>query len=201
VALISTEYWLLGLDIKDTILYSGLLTVNKSVAKVHGNLTTSILMSFPEEHPEDPEPPLINLALRECPFTERTDMYFDVGSTDPDKDLDVVTAEVMIPVYLDTGYVVGEFDAIGTLPPKAILMRCLAGSGLLYVNCYAVFSDETKKVAPWQLHADKGLFYYSFPRNKVHKAVSASKMVPLGLTSLHLRTFEPANRFQLVVFK
>jgi hypothetical protein len=88
-------------------------------------------------------------------------------------------------------------------------MRCITGSGLVYINPPYPLDDTTmKKVAPIVLHAGAGVFSYAFPRGVSHYAYATdpgdiTKKVPyaLSMVSLFLRTFEAYNRFQLVMLK
>ena len=192
----------MGLHLGELIPAKGLLTVNKVLSVVRGRLTTETSLEFlAGEHPQD-QTPIINLVLRDVPFTERLDMYFDVGATDAARDMDVIDPQVMPVIYLDPAYVVGEgHDTAGTLPPKAVLMRCLIGSGMVYLNAGATVGPQTNKNAPFTLHANSGIFYYAFPRGATHAAKGGDNKISLHLASIHLRTFDPANRFQLVIFR
>jgi hypothetical protein len=203
VALISDEFWLLGLKLGDIKPGKGILTVNKIIAIVRGTLTTENLFEFSAGGLPPDMQPILNFALTDMPFTERLDMYFDVGATDPNKDLDDLNADTMPVIYLDPAYIVGEgHDTAGTLPPKALLMRCLSGSGLVYLNCGASIGYHTRFNAPFALNGEGGMFYYTFPRDVAHRSKgSGDERVSVHLASIHLRTFEEANRFQLIVFR
>lgn len=198
---ISTEFWVIGLNLGELVHAKGLLTVNKVLAIVRGRLASETKVGFPAGG-EDDQLPLINLVLRDVPFTERLDMYFDVGATDPSRDLDVISDSTMPTIYLDPAYMMKEgHETAGTLPPKAVLLRCLVGSGLVYINAGGDIGAKTKYNAPLPLHAESGFFYYTFPRGVAHAAKGGSHRISLHLASIHLRTFDPANRFQLIIFR
>jgi hypothetical protein len=199
---ISTEFWVIGLNLGELVHAKGLLTVNKILAIVRGRLASETQIEFPAGGQPDDQLPLINLVLRDVPFTERLDMYFDIGATDSSRDLDVISDSTMPTIYLDPAYAVGEgHETAGTLPPKAVLLRCLIGSGLVYVNAGGSVGGKTKYNAPFSLHAESGFFYYAFPRGSAHAAKGGSHRISLHLASIHLRTFEAANRFQLIIFR
>lgn len=185
-------------------------TANKLPAVTRSTFTQTTTVTFPAGGLED-QMPIINLAMTSLSAAERIDRYVDLGITDANKDLDEITTDTLFPLYIDPAYLEGCAPAMfGVLPPKCVLIRCLVGSGLLYVNVpYAFSGSAMEKVAPFPLHAGKGLFSYAFPRDTVHAAaaspdpaVPAEKATfPLALVSLHLRTFEEANRFQVVILK
>lgn len=172
--------------------------------------TQTTTVTFPAGGLSD-QMPIINLEMSSLSAEERIDRYIDLGATDSSKDLDVLSTTTMIPLYLDPAFVETSGTAMmGILPPKAVLMRCLVGSGLLYLNMISTLDGtDANKVAPFSLHAGAGLFSYAFPRDLVHTAAAAPDPAvptekgtfPLALVSLHLRTFEDANRFQLVILK
>ena len=158
--------------------------------------------------------PLIDLLLTKYPFCEKQVGYFDIGATDPLKDLDVVDDTVMVPVYLDPFYAnkfppTNSEAAAGRNPPKFLMLRCLIGTGLLYLNVkdFSGGVSEPNLIAPLPLHAGKGLFMYAFPRLDTHFVMATPpgemnpKPYPLALMDLFLRTFEPGNRFQLMVLR
>jgi hypothetical protein len=188
----------------------GLMVVNKIPSVVRSYFSQATSLTFPAGGLVD-QLPIINLALANEPATERIDKYFDLGPTDAAKDLDVIDGTTVVPIYLDPAYLEpGDTPAMtGVLPPKCVLLRCLAGSGLLYINApYPLDETAMAKCVPLPLHAGKGLFSYAFPRSMSRYTVAADPADPtvkitvgLALTSLYLRTFEDGNRFQLVVFK
>ena len=157
--------------------------------------------------------PLINLLLQDYPFSEKTVGYADIGQTDAVKDLDVVDSSVMVPLYLDPLYAANfppnNEAAAGRNPPKFIMVRCVLGSGLLYMNVkdWSGGVPEPQLIAPLPLHAGKGLFMYAFPRLDTHYTVATvpgemnPRPFPLALMSLFIRTLEPGNRFQLMVLR
>jgi hypothetical protein len=199
--LYSNKINLLGLDLESIVSTRGLLSLNKVIAVTKGYATWNVDFEFPAGTLED-ETPLMNIALERCPFTERLDMYFDIGATDPARDLDVTTVETMYPLYVDPAYSPGEDGAsAGALPPKMFMMRCLSGGGLVYLNASPILDLKTNKAAPLNLHANAGLIYYTFPRADVHAARSGNTRVSLALVSVFLRTFETSNRFQISLFK
>jgi hypothetical protein len=186
-----------------------LLTVNKFPVLTRSNFTQASSVTFPVGGVDD-QTPIINLALTSLTAAERIVQYLDIGQTDAAKDLDVITTTTMVPLYLDPAYVESSGSAmLGYLPPKCVMVRCLAGSGFLYVNPPDPLDDVAMlKVVPFTLHAGLGLFSYAFPRGNVHAAVATDPTdptkklpYPLALVSLYLRTFEAYNRFQVVIFK
>jgi len=187
-----------------------LTVVNKISSVVRSVFSQATTLTFPAGGLAD-QLPIINLALVNEPATERIDRYFDIGVTDVSKDLDVIDGTTVVPIYLDPAYLAasGTPAMLGVLPPKCVLLRCLVGSGLLYINApYPLDETAMAKAVPLPLHAGAGLFSYAFPRNVPHYAAATDPADPtskltigLALTSLYLRTFEAGNRFQLVVFK
>lgn len=199
--LYSNKINLLGLDLEGVVSTRGLLSLNKVVAVTKGYATWHADFEFPAGTLED-EMPIMNAALVQCPFTERLDMYFDIGATDLVRDLDVTTPSTMYPLYVDPSFSPGEDGAsAGALPPKLLVMRCLSGSGLVYLNASPSLSTKAKYAAPLSLHANAGILYYTFPRATVHAAGSGNSRVSLALVSVFLRTFEASNRFQISLFK
>lgn len=186
----------------------GIQSVDKVPAIVRASFTLSNIISFPAGGLED-QKPIINLLMSEYPVTERIDSYFDVGATDSAKDLDVINATTMRAIYKDPAFIDGNYETTGVLTPKAMMIRCLAGSGLIYLNAVpALSSPEAQFQAPFALHANVGLFYYAFPKAMPHYSKAVDPVVPtnifttsIALMAVHLRTFEDANRFQLVIFK
>jgi hypothetical protein len=77
----------------------------------------------------------------------------------------------------------------------------LVGSGLVYVNAGGDIGTKTQRNAPLALHANSGFFYYVFPRGVAHASKGGNHKISLHLASIHLRTFEAANRFQLIIFR
>lgn len=185
-------------------------TASKLPSVTRSTFTQATSVTFPAGGLED-QTPIINLAMTSLSAAERIDRYIDIGVTDAAKDLDEITPITMIPLYIDPAYIEGFDPArLGVLPPKCVLIRCLVGSGLIYLNLpYALAGPDMNKVAPFPLHAGKGLFSYAFPRDLVHAATAAPDpavpaeitMFPLTLVSIYLRTFEDANRFQVVILK
>jgi hypothetical protein len=185
-------------------------TASKLPSVTRSVFTQTTSLTFPAGGLED-QTPIINLAMTSLSAAERIDRYIDLGVTDAVKDLDEITTSTMIPLYIDPAYIEGFDPArLGVLPPKCVLIRCLVGSGFLYINLpYGLGGPDMDKVAPFPLHAGKGLFSYAFPRDTVHTAAAAPDPAvptamgtfPLALVSLHLRTFEAANRFQLIILK
>lgn len=155
--------------------------------------------------------PIVNLLMKEFPFTEKITGYLDIGQTDPVKDLDLVDNVVLRKIYLDPAYINSPaLESLGGVnPPKFFMMRCLAGSGLLYLNVRgnSIQQPDVIYVPPFPLHANKGIFMYGFPRADTHYAHAAGPMpgeyrtVPLALVAIHLRTFEEGNRFQYYLFR
>jgi hypothetical protein len=183
-------------------------TAHKIPAVVRSKFTNELKLMFPAGGITN-QKPIINLLLTDYPATERIDSYFDIGPTDVAGDMDIVTSAVMKSLYLDPAYLDTAGTAMtGVLPPKAVMLRCLLGSGLVYLNCPPVLVAGMNMNAPLQLHANAGLFYYAFPRATAHYAAATDLgalpqklMLGLSLLSIYLRTFEDANRFQLVIFK
>ena len=184
-------------------------TTNKVPAITRSTFTQTTTVTFPAGGLAD-QTPIINLAMTAQIAAERIDRYLDVGATDVAKGLDVLSAATMLPLYLDPALVETSGSAmLGILPPKCVLMRCLEGSGLIYLNLPSLVGTSVKKVAPIVLHAGAGLFSYAFPRDTAHvtaaapdPAIPAVKATfPLTLMSIYLRTFEAYNRFQLIILK
>lgn len=199
--LYSTSFHLLGLGLDSNVSSKGLLSLNKVVAVTKGYVAQEMTLEF-QTGTEDDETPLLNFALHSYPFTERLDMYFDIGATDTVKDLDTVSTVTMYPLYLDPAYVRDIDHAIaGVLPPKLMMMRCLIGSGLVYLNASPTLDVKTNLAAPLPLHAESGLLYYTFPKEVAHAARSGNTMLSMALVSIFLRTFEPSSRFQISLFK
>lgn len=179
----------------------GTFTVETHVAFPEGGLATSDTK------------PLLNLLLQNYPFSEKTVGYVDLGQTDAVKDLDVVDTSVMRPLYLDPTYAARfpptDEAAAGRNPPKFLMVRCVLGSGLLYMNVkdYSGGIPQPQLIAPLPLHAGKGLFMYAFPRLDVHYSMAQvpgemyPRPFPLAMMSLFIRTFDPGNRFQLMVLR
>jgi hypothetical protein len=179
-----------------------------------GNFTVDLKVVFPEGGMATADTkPLIELLLKDYPFCEKLTGYIDIGQTDAVKDLDVVDDSVMVPVYMDPQYM-SKFPPTnekysGRNPPKFILLRCLAGSGLLYMNVkdFSGGIPQPQLIAPLPLHAGKGLFMYAFPRLDPHYVMAtppgepAALPYPLVMLDLFLRTLEPGNRFQLMVLR
>lgn len=192
---------LIGLTLEGGVSTQGLLSVHKSVSVVRGYVDQQATLEF-EAGTESELPPVINLLLERYPFTERLDMYFDIGATDPGKDLDDFSYSALYPLYVDPAYTESEGHAVaGILPPKLMMMRCLLGSGLIYLNLSPSLDAPAKYAAPLALDAGAGVFCYTFPREKAHAAQVHDDRIALALVSVFLRTFEDGNRFQLVVFK
>jgi hypothetical protein len=160
--------------------------------------------------------PIINLLMKDHPFTEKLSGYLDIGQTDPDKDLDVVDSAVMKTIYIDPAYLGSGYGSSGvdafaaSNPPKFFMLRCLAGSGFVYLNVRGDSGGGTPNVVyvpPFPLHANKGVFMYSFPRVDTHYARAQGPMlgeystIPIALLSIQLRTFLEGNRFQYYLFR
>lgn len=186
-----------------------LLTANKIPAFARSNFTQATSVTFPAGGIAD-QKPVINLLMTALTAAERIDQYLDIGQTDAARDLDVIDNDVMVPLYLDPAYGDSAGAAMtGVLPPKCVILRCITGSGLLYINPPQPLDDTVVlKVAPLTLHAGVGLFSYAFPRGVSHYAYATdpadiTRKVPyaLSMVSLYLRTFEVYNRFQLVMLK
>jgi hypothetical protein len=185
-------------------------TSSKFPVLAGGSVTQESTISFPAGGLSD-QLPIINLILQDQEFTERSDRYLDIGATDSTKDLDTITTATLIPVYLDPAFLESTAPPmLGVLPPKCVFIRCLVGSGFLYLNLpFPLDGTELASVAPLPLHAGVGLFSYVFPRDSVHTAQAAPDPTaadervayPLSLSSIYLRTHEAANRFQIIVLK
>lgn len=192
---------LIGLTLEGGVSTQGLLSVNKSTSVVRGYLNLETSLEF-DAGTEEEDPPVINLTLERYPFTERLDMYFDIGATDPDRDLDDLSSSALYPLYVDPAYAASEGHAVaGILPPKFMMMRCLLGSGLVYLNLNPTMSAASRHVAPLALHENAGVFCYTFPRVKAHAAQIADNRIAVALVSVFLRTFDSTNRFQISLFK
>lgn len=186
----------------------GIQSVDKVPAIVRAKLSLENHISFPAGGISD-QKPIINLLMNNYPVTERIDSYFDIGATDTGGDLDVINSTTMRVLYRDPAFIDGNFETTGVLAPKAVMMRCLVGSGLVYLNARPELSSlDAKYQAPLTLHADAGLFYYAFPKTVPHFSKMVNPALPtdisttsIALLTIHLRTFEEANRFQLVIFK
>jgi hypothetical protein len=186
----------------------GIQSIDKIPAIVRSKFTLKNEIEFPAGGLDD-QTPIINLAISEYPATERIDSYFDIGATDIAKDLDVFSAETMKVLYRDPAFIDGNYETTGVLAPKAVMIRCLAGFGLIYLNAEPSLSSLNAKFqAPFVLHAGAGMFYYAFPKEMPHysKAVEPGEptnifTTAISLMTIHLRTFEAANRFQMVIFK
>ena len=188
---------------------STVLTANKMASVTRSNFTQETSVTFPAGGISD-QKPIINLLMTNQSAAERIDQYFDIGQTDAAKDLDVITSATMVPIYLDPAYTEGLDSAmLGMLPPKCLLMRCLVGSGLLYLNQpYPLNAVPVQKIAPITLHEEAGIFSYAFPRATPHRAIASDPAIPankhlypLSLVSIYLRTFELYNRFQIIMMK
>jgi len=162
--------------------------------------------------------PVVTWALEHYPFSMRIGGYVDIGATDPARDLDDFTK--IAPLYMDEAIKDGgEPQLAGINPVKAILIRCLVGSGLIYVNVFPGDPpappppiSESVKQAVFPLHAGVGLFYYTFPRRDPWRCVFSSDnsgpplvtekiTIPSCIIDLGLRTFEDSNRFQMELFR
>jgi hypothetical protein len=186
----------------------GIQSVDKIPAIVRSKFTVENIVEFPAGGIPD-QTPIINLVVAEYPATERIDMYFDIGQTDVAKDLDVIDAAKMRLLYQDPAFIDGNFETTGILTPKAMMMRCLTGSGLVYLNAHPDLSAaDAIYHAPLSLSAGAGMVYYAFPKPMPHFAKAVDPADPtnifttaVSLLTIYLRTFETANRFQLVIFK
>lgn len=157
--------------------------------------------------------PIINWAMDKYPYSERVGGYIDLGATDPARNLDVLmSANAIVQVYADEVFKHDQPPQLaGVNPPKAVLFRCLAGSGLLYINILPVIADPPaldNKQTPLPLHAGSGLFYYTFPKKEPWRTIMTDPddplqkiMMPSALIYLGLRTFEDSNRFHVQVFR
>lgn len=184
-----------------------------------GKVTTSVQATFPAGGlTASDQKPVITWALSQYPFSMRIGGYIDIGATDPTRDMDDFTK--IVPLYVDEAIKDGGLpQLVGINPVKAILLRCLVGSGLLYVNIIPGGSpvppppiSESVKQAAFPLHAGVGLFYYTFPRRDPWRCVFSQDdagpppvtekiMIPACVIDLGLRTFENSNRFQLEIFR
>lgn len=186
----------------------GIQSIDKIPAIVRSNFTVENIVEFPAGGIPD-QTPIINLVVADHPATERIDMYFDIGQTDSAKDLDVVDSTKMRMLYQDAAFIDGNFETTGVLAPKAMMMRCLTGSGLVYLNAHPDLSAaDAIYQAPFSLSAGAGMIYYAFPKPMPHFSKAVEPGVPtnifttaVSLLTIYLRTFEAANRFQLVIFK
>jgi hypothetical protein len=194
-------------------------TVNHFPDFPRGKFTVDTKAVFPEAGLATSDvKPIINMMLKDVPFTEKVVGYLDLGQTDAVRDLDVFDTSVAKPLYIDPTYARGfdVNDAVACAnPPKFVMVRCLLGSGLIYVNMkgysdpMAVPPPTPENVAPFPMHAGKGLFMYGFPRLDTHYAKAKKpgatpdeyKTFPLAFVDLYVRTFEEGNRFQLTVFR
>ena len=199
--LYSNSINLIGLTLEGGLSTQGLLSVNKAVSVAKGYVDQKTTLEF-KAGGENTDSPLINLALKQYPFTERLDMYFDIGATEPGRDLDNMSSSSLYPLYVDPAYESAEGHAVaGVLPPKLLMIRCLLGTGFVYLNLSPTLGPFSKYVAPLTLHANAGIFYYAFPRATAHAAQIVDDRVSLSLVSVFLRTFETPNRFQIALFK
>lgn len=183
-----------------------------------GKLNVDAKVVFPEAGflNTDSEP-ILNLVMKDYPFAEKTVGYIDIGRTDAVKDLDIVDANVVKSIYVDPVYVesldpTSEANACIN-PPKFFMLRCLYGSGLVYLNIKgatgAIPPNNVEFVSPFPLHADKGVFMYGFPRLDTHYAYAVKPgmvpptvmTMPVALMYIGLRTFEEGNRFQFDLFR
>jgi hypothetical protein len=186
----------------------GIQSVDKVPAIVRAKFTLENTVSFPAGGIAD-QKPIINLLMSNYQVTERIDSYFDIGATDAVGDLDVISATTMRVLYRDPSFIDGNLETSGVLAPKAVMMRCLTGSGMVYLNARPELSSpDAKYQAPLTLHAGVGLFYYALPQAMPHFSKAVNPALPtdifttsIALLTIHLRTFEDANRFQLVIFK
>jgi hypothetical protein len=185
-----------------------------------GKFTTSVQATFPAGGlAASDQKSVITWALSQYPFSMRIGGYIDIGATDPTRDMDDFTK--IAPLYADEAIKDGgESQLAGINPIKAILLRCLVGSGLLYVNVLPEGAptpppppiSERVKQSVFPLHAGVGLFYYTFPRRDPWRCVFSSDdgsippvttktTIPSCVIDLGLRTFEDSNRFQLEIFR
>jgi len=183
-----------------------------------GKFTSETKVTFPEGGLLTSDvKPVLNLALKEFPYTEKITGYVDLGQTDAIRDLDQFDDVVAKPLYIDPAYALG-FDANDAVaaanPPKFVMLRCLLGSGIIYVNMKgytnpgAMPPPTPENVTPFPMHAGKGLFMYAFPRLDTHYARGKDpggsgdfRTMPLALINLFVRTFEEGNRFQFTLFR
>lgn len=184
-----------------------------------GKVTTAVQATFPAGGlAASDQKPVITWALSQYPFSMRIGGYIDIGATDPTRDMDDFTK--IAPLYADEAIKDDGLPQLaGINPIKAILLRCLVGSGLLYVNVLPGGPpappppiSESVKQAVFPLHAGVGLFYYTFPRRDPWRCVFSQDdigpplvtekiMIPACVIDLGLRTFEDSNRFQLEIFR
>jgi hypothetical protein len=187
-----------------------------------GNVSMSAQVTFPAGGltPSD-QKPVLNWALSKYPFSARVGGYIDIGATDPGKDLDDWDDDKVVPLYVDEAIPDdGPSQLAGVNPPKAIFMRCLAGSGFVYINIVPGDSSpvppppfpEKAKQAVFPLHAGVGMIYYTFPKKYPGHCLFSSDdgsippvttkiMIPICIVDIGLRTFEDSNRFQLEIFR
>lgn len=179
-----------------------------------GKVSASVQLTFPAGGiVTTDQKATINWAMSQYPFSSRVGGYIDVGATDPARDLD--SMDGVIPLYLDNAIQQGFGPQLaGINPPKAIMLRCLVGSGLLYINVTpgggggGSPSPDQAKQTPFPLHAGVGLFYYTFPRRDPWRMIMTDPgdptrkvMVPSCIVDMALRTFEASNRFQMEIFR
>lgn len=193
-----------------------------------GNVTAKVQMTFPAGGlATSDQKPILNWGLTKYPFSTRVGGYIDIGATDPGKDLDDWGggggggSDKVVPLYADEAIIDdGPSQLAGVNPPKAIFMRCLVGSGLVYINVLPgdytpvpppPFPEKAKQ-AVFPLHAGLGMIYYTFPRRDPWHClfssddgsippVTTKMMIPVCVVDIGLRTFEDNNRFQLEIFR
>lgn len=177
-----------------------------------GTFTSKVTADFPGGgiEPTD-QKPVLNWAMEKFPFSERVGGYVDLGATDPLKDLDVFGNSI-VPLYLDPSLQHDQPPQLaGINPLKAVLIRCLVGSGFLYLNVLPGPGTPPaleNKQTPFPLHAGIGMFYYSFPKREPWRTVMTDPadplkkiMIPSVLVDIGLRTFEDSNRFHMQLFR
>jgi hypothetical protein len=181
-----------------------------------GSLTARVSAEFPAGGlAASDQKPILNWALDKFAFSERIGGYIDIGATDPIKNLDVLwSANALVPIYADYALQHDQPPQMaGINPPKAVFLRCLVGSGFLYVNVNPELMGADppaleNKQTPFPLHAGLGMFYYTFPKREPWRTIMTDPgdptkkiMIPSALVTLGLRTFEDSNRFQLEIFR
>lgn len=181
-----------------------------------GTFTAKVAVEFPAGGlATSDQKPIINRLMEKYSFSERIGGYIDIGATDPTKNLDTyVSTGAVVPIYADYALQHDQPPQMaGVVPPKAVLLRCLVGSGFLYVNMHPeVFGSDPpaleNKQTPFPLHAGVGMFYYMFPKREPWRTIMTDPgdptkkiMIPSALITLGLRTFEDSNRFHLQIFR
>lgn len=176
-----------------------------------GTFTSKATAEFPGGGiaPTD-QKPVLNWAMEKFAYSERIGGYLDIGATDVAKDLDVFGNSV-VPLYLDNAIAHDQPPHLaGINPPKAVFIRCLVGSGFLYLNVSPGGTPPAleNKQTPFPLHAGLGMFYYAFPKREPWRTIMTDGgdptkkiMIPSVIINIALRTFEASNRFYMQLFR